>query len=172
MDKVITTKMRTATISRSVLTDLAVLAVVYYLPTISHLLAFPLYLLDPMRIVIFASILFSGNKANSYFMALTIPIFSYFVGGHPVFVKSLLIGIELLANVALFWYFYEKKWNVFVSTLLSIVIAKCLYYLAKIAVVNMGWLQSDIISTPLLIQAGVALAISLIITLLFRWTSR
>lgn len=40
-----------------VFSDVALLAIVYYLPTISHLLAFPLYLLDPMRIVIFASII-------------------------------------------------------------------------------------------------------------------
>lgn len=172
MDKVITTNQRTVAITRSFLTDIAVLAVVYYLPTISHFLAFPLFLIDPMRIVIFASILLSRNKLNSYFLALTIPLFSYFVGGHPVFVKSLLIGLELLANVALFWYFYERKWHVFATTLSSIVIAKCLYYLAKIAVVNLGWLQSDIISTSLLIQVGVAVGISIIVTILFKWTSR
>lgn len=172
MDKVITAKLSTASVIRSVLTDLGALAIVYFLPTISHLIAFPMYLLDPMRIVIFASIIFSGSKVNSYILAFTIPLFSYFVGGHPVFAKSVLIGLELLANVTLFWYLYKKGNNVFWATLLSIILAKVFYYAAKFFMISFGVLQMELISTSLLVQCAVAFMISGITYMVFKWTQR
>lgn len=45
-----------------ILTDIILLTVIYFLPTISHLIGFPLYLLDPMRIVVLGSLLILGNK--------------------------------------------------------------------------------------------------------------
>lgn len=142
------------------------LGVIYLLPTTSHLLAFPLYLLDPMRIVIFASILISNNKYNSYLLAATIPLFSYFVGGHPIFLKSFIISIELLANVILFWLLLKRWKNVFLVTLTSIIAAKIIYYAIKLLFVELGWIQMDIISTSFSLQTIVALTISFFMLIL------
>lgn len=155
-------------IVRSVVTDIVLLGVVYYLPTISHLLAFPLYLLDPMRIVIFASILFSGNRINPFFLAFTIPVFSYLVGGHPIFLKSLLIGLELLANVAVFYALLTRGRPVFVSVFASILIAKALYYALKALLICVGWLNMELVSTPIYVQLAVVLGLSIVTTLLYH----
>lgn len=153
---------------RAVIVDILSLFVVYYIPTISHHLIFPLYMLDPMRIVVFACILLSGSRINSYIFAITIPFFSYFVGGHPVLLKSFIIGMELLVNMMLFWSLIRKWQNVFVVTFVSIIVAKVIYYITKIFVVEIGWLQMDIISTPFYVQGLVALAISVLMSSLFK----
>lgn len=154
-------------IVRTVIVDILSLFVVYYLPTISHHFIFPLYMLDPMRIVVFASVLLSGNRTNSYIFAITIPFFSYFVGGHPVLIKSSIIALELFANVALFWFFYKKGWNVFFVTILSIIFAKLIYYACKISLIELGCLQMDVFNTSFIFQLIVALMLSYTI-LLFR----
>lgn len=162
MEPILISKKNTIIISRSIVTDIILLGVIYLLPTISHLLAFPLYLLDPMRIVIFASILISSKKYNSYLLAVTIPIFSYFVGGHPIFLKSVTISIELLANVMLFWLLLKRWQNVFIVTLSSIIAAKVLYYAIKLFFVELGWIKMDIISTSIIVQVVMALIISIL----------
>lgn len=171
MEQILLSKKNTINISRSIVTDIILLGVIYLLPTISHLLAFPLYLLDPMRMVIFASILISNNKYNSYFLAVTIPLFSYFVGGHPVFLKSLIICIELFSNIA-FWWLLLKRWkNVFLAALTSILVAKVLYYAIKILFLEMGWIQMEIISTSISLQIIVALAISLLMSAFNKYSN-
>lgn len=160
MEQILLSKRNTFNISRSIVTDIVLLGVIYLLPTISHLLAFPLYLLDPMRIVIFASILISNNKYNSYLLAATIPLFSYFFGGHPVFLKSIIISIELLANVMIFWILMKRWKNLFCITLSSILFAKVIYYVLKILFVELGCLQMDIVSSPVTLQVVVSVVLS------------
>lgn len=161
MNQILLNKKETNVITRSLITDILLLAVIYLLPTISHLLAFPLYLLDPMRIVIFASILLSCNKFNSYLFAATIPLFSYFIGGHPVLLKSIIISIELLVNVILFWLMLQRWKNVFYATLISIIVAKMIYYFLKCIFVEIGWIQMDIVSTSVWLQMVVTASLSL-----------
>ena len=168
MEQIILSRKDSITITKSLVTDILLLGVIYMLPTISHLLAFPLYLLDPMRVVIFASILLSASRLNSFILATTIPLFSFFVGGHPVFVKSLLIALELLANLALFWFFYKKGVNVFVTTFISIILSKVLYYILKASLLDAGLLKMELVSTSLIIQALVAVAISLLMALFMK----
>ena len=160
MEQILLSKRNTVNISRSIVTDIVLLGVIYLLPTISHLLAIPLYLLDPMRIVIFASILISNNKYNSYLLAATIPLFSYFFGGHPVFLKSMIISIELLANVMIFWFLMKRWKNVFWITLSSILFAKVIYYVLKILFVELGYLQMDIVSSSVTVQVVVSVVLS------------
>ncbi len=162
MEQILLSKKNTINISRSIVTDIVLLGVIYLLPTISHFFAFPLYLLDPMRIVIFASILISNDKYNSYLLAATIPLFSYFVGGHPIFLKSLIISIELLVNVMLFWFLLKRWKNVFLVTLTSIFAAKIMYYTIKYVFVNFGWIKMELVSTSLYLQIVVALILSIL----------
>lgn len=165
---VLAEKIERKDITRTIIIDTVLLGVVYYLPTISHLLAFPLYMLDPMRIVIFASILLSKNNINPFILAFTIPLFSYYVGGHPVFFKSILIGVELVENVTLFMVLRRRSVYVFLSVFASILIAKVLYYVNKALFINFGWLNIDLLSTPLLIQLVVTIVISTITTIVFK----
>lgn len=169
MSKAILTSINKKELFLPIVVDMFLLAVVYFLPTISHLLAFPLYMFDPMRLIIFASILLSRSKFNSFFLAFTIPLFSYFVGGHPVFLKSVLMGIELMANVAIFWFLLNKFGKVFFAVFVSILSAKVLYYLIKGIFIHFNLLQMDLISTPIYLQFGLVVSISFMMLILFKW---
>ena len=148
-----------------VLLDLILLLLIYFLPTLSHLIGFPLYLLDPMRIVVLSSLLLLGNKKNAYILALTIPLFSFMFSGHPIFPKNILISIELITNIFVFFSLRSKINNTFISIFFSIVISKLIYYGLKYLFVIFGILEMEIISTSLLIQLSVALLISILFSI-------
>jgi hypothetical protein len=53
------------------------------LTTPSPLNQYPIYLADPMRIVLLAGLLLTRNLKNGILLAVTIPLFSSLVIGHP-----------------------------------------------------------------------------------------
>ena len=141
---------RTA-ITKNVLFDILGLAFIYFVPTLSHLLSVPLYLVEPMRIMMILAIAHT-NKRNAYLIALTLPLFSFLVSAHPHIIKTLLITIELVANVWLF-YFLSSRWkNYFGAMLSSIVLSKALYYLMKYGLISFAFLDSSLVSTPIYLQ--------------------
>jgi hypothetical protein len=140
--------------------DILLLIALYLLPAISHALVIPFYLVDPMRIMIFVSILLT-NKKNSYLLALTIPLFSFLIDSHPVLIKSVLIASELSFNLFLFYSLYKKTKNIFVITFLSIAVSKVFYYFLKYVAIETGLLNSSLISTSLWIQLVLTTVISL-----------
>lgn len=93
---------RTVRIGTVALWDLATLGLLYLVPTLSHLTSIPFYRFEPMRCVLLLCLLFTGSKKNAYIMALTLPLFSFLAGGHPVLAKALLMAFELSANVLIF----------------------------------------------------------------------
>ena len=144
-----------------VILDAVALVALYYMPAMSHMISVPLYLFEPMRIILFCLVLFSkGNRINSYIMAFTLPLFSFFVVGHPIFAKSLLMSAELFLNVALLYLLIDKTRNNGVSVFISICARKLFYYLTKYFLVLCGLLSSSIISTNIFIQLIIALLIS------------
>jgi hypothetical protein len=146
-------------ITRSVLFDIFGLAFIYFVPTLSHLLSVPLYLVEPMRIMMILAIAHT-NKRNAYLIALTLPLFSFLVSAHPHLLKTMLITIELLANVWLF-YFISNRWkNYFGAMLTSIVFSKALYYLMKYGLISLAFLDSSLISTPIYLQIITAVIFS------------
>ena len=106
--------------------DVIFLMLMYLIPTLSHLTSWPLYMFEPMRCVLLLNLLVLGNKKNAYLMAITLPLFSYFVGSHPVLVKSLIMTIELVMNIWLFDMFTRKVANCMLAMLLSILVSKAL----------------------------------------------
>jgi hypothetical protein len=138
--------------------NLAAVVSIYLVPTFSHLLSFPVYMIDPMRIIILLSVIHTSNK-NAYLIALTLPIFSFLIASHPVAIKSILITSELVLNIWLFYQIYNKLSNKFSIMFLSIVISKVYYYLIKAILVSSGILQGEIFSTPIYLQIAVASAL-------------
>ncbi len=143
-----------------VLNDILFLALIYLLPTLAHWSHAPLYRFEPMRIALLFTILFTGNRKNSYLMAVTIPLFSCFVGGHPVVIKALLMAAELLLNAFLFWKLSDLKCKAPIAALSSIVLSKAAYYSIKYLLIVAGTLEMSLISTSPWIQFLVALALS------------
>ena len=136
---------------KTYLIDFSLLLFIYFLPAISHLLAFPVYYLDPMRIALVVALIHTSRK-NSFLIALTLAIFSFLISSHPQLAKSFLLSAELLLNLAFFFLLNEKIKNVFTSLLASIIISKAIYYLLKFAFINFALLDDSLFSTPYYFQ--------------------
>ncbi len=88
---------------RNITFDILALLFIYLVPTFSHLISIPIYLYEPMRIMLILAMVHTTRR-NAYIITLTLPLFSFIVSFHPVFLKSILIAGELALNVALFFY--------------------------------------------------------------------
>jgi len=152
---------------KSILIDLAALTFIYLVPTLSHLTSIPLYLLEPMRIMLILAIAHTTKK-NAYILALTLPVFSFVISMHPTIIKSLLITAELFLNVWLFYYLLKRTGNQFIAMLSSIVISKVFYYLVKFLLITMVFMQTSLVSTPLILQFATTFIFSGYIYLIYR----
>lgn len=138
-----------------------VLLLIYVVPALSHLTSIPFYLLDPMRVLVLGSYLYlKGNRNNALFLAISLPLVSFLLSAHPVFPKNLLISFELAINVLLIDVLVKKSQHIFFAVLLSILISKLIYYLVKWLLIMGGLLDTGIVDTNLLVQLGVACALS------------
>jgi hypothetical protein len=144
---------------RSAVFDMAALTFIYFVPAISHLLSFPLYLLEPMRIMVVFSIAHT-SKRNTYLIALTLPLFSLLVSAHPLFYKTILIAFELTLNVYVFYAFDRRLNSKFVVMMLSVLISKMFYYGVKLLLINLSLLETGLISSPLHLQLVVVTVLS------------
>src|SRR5690606_22988178 len=122
----------------------------------------PIYLLEPMRIMLFVILIFSSRN-NAYIIAFSLPLFSFLVSSHPSIIKSVLITVELCINVFLFYTFAEMMRNKFTAAFLSIILSKIVYYLLKFALISLLLIQGDLISTPIYLQAVVAVGLSFLV---------
>ena len=136
---------------RNIVFDLLALLFIYLVPAISHLISFPIYYLEPMRIMLILAIVHTTRK-NAYLIALTLPLFSLLISAHPSLIKTSLVTAELLLNVWLFFFISEKLSNKTLSIFLSIVVSKLFYYLVKFLLVTSALIGGDLIATPIYIQ--------------------
>jgi len=156
-------------VSLVVLTDLLVLLLVYFIPALSHLSPFPLYYLDPMRVLLFAAWLISRNNGNAFILAATIPVFSSLVTGHPVFYKSLLISFELLINIGCFvWMIKKLAWHPGIIIFICAVVSKAGYYLFKYIFLTAGLLTGSLKATDLDVQLCTVAGLSLLFAVFYK----
>ena len=144
-----------------VVLDVLAVVLMYVLPTITHIIAIPMYKLEPMRCVLLINMLCLRNKSNAYLMALTLPFFSFIFASHPVLLKAILMSAELTVNVFLFVLLSEKKFNTFLAMCFAILMSKILYYVLKFCCIEVGWLSTDIVDTSIIIQIIVSIVLSL-----------
>ena len=149
------------------LLDTLAIALVYFIPSLSHLFSFPLYILEPMRIMLILALVHT-RKENAYIIALTLPIFSFVVSGHPNELKLLLIMGELTLNVWLFFFLVKNLKNRFLIALFSIIVSKSVYYLAKYALISLALFEGELYSTPLWLQGVMTVVFSVYIFLFFK----
>lgn len=153
---------------KTMVVDVCMLILLYYLPTLSHLIAIPLYCFEPMRIALFISVLFLPDRKNAYVLAITLPLFSYFVSGHPIAVKNSIMAAELFVNVFVFYKLLDMKVNSFFSCFISILFSKILYYGLKYAVVSAGLLSANVIDTSIFIQIIITVLLSILFWIVYR----
>ncbi|MCU0344384.1 MAG: hypothetical protein MUF28_11270 [Ignavibacterium sp.] len=156
---------------KTYLIDFFLLLMIYFLPAISHLFAFPVYYLDPMRIALVIALVHTSKK-NAYIIALTLPLFSFLISSHPQIIKSFLLSAELVINLSLFFLLKDKLKNVFTSLFLSIVISKVIYYSLKFALISLTLLNDRLFSTPLYFQLMSAVLLSTYIYLVNRTSTK
>lgn len=152
---------------KSVLFDIVALAFIYFVPTISHYLSVPLYLIEPMRLMLVLAMVHT-NKRNAYIIAFTLPVFSLLMSGHPVAIKAVIITMELVLNVWLF-YTLSKKWqNTFVVMVVSILLSKMVYYIFKFGLISFAVFNTELISTPIYLQLITTVVFSAYLFFLFK----
>lgn len=144
----------------TIIFDILALSVIYFMPAFVHLFAFPVYFIEPMRLFVVISMI-QLNKKNAYFLALTLPVFSFIISTHPVIYKSLIMTAELLLNVFLFFSLSSFVKNVFVRMTVSVLVSKIVYYLLKYVFMSFALINGDFIATPFLAQITVLLLLSL-----------
>lgn len=160
-------------IIRTIIIDAIIFLLVYLIPAFSHLTPFPLYLAEPMRIIMLCGYFMSTNRINTYFIAFTIPLFSMMITGHPVLFKSFLIGFELMANV-FFLDIFLKRWSKFAfpALITSIILSKVFYYFMKYLFTNWELIDGKLLSTSIQLQLCSAVVISFFYYLVIRFRNR
>lgn len=149
--------------------DLIALLIIYLVPTFSHIFPIPLYLIEPMRIIVILALL-NTSKNNSLFLCLLLPIFSYITVGHPLLIKSLLISIELSINILILSLFMDvKKFSLGIFT--SILISKIIYYILKFIAIQFSLTNGRLFSTQLEIQSITIIIISIFFIILQKLKS-
>ncbi len=156
---------------RTITLDVLLCVLVVAVPALSHAAAYPLYLFDPMRLLLFAAILYSSRR-NALLMALWLPLLSMLTSGHPVFPKVVLIQGELVLN-ALVFYGLTRNSNRFVlGAAVSIIASKTVYYAAKLVLIETALLGGDLFATPWMYQISTLLFILLAGGLICLWKWR
>lgn len=156
---------------KTYLIDFFLLLSIYFLPAISHLFAFPIYYLDPMRIALVVALIYTSKK-NTYIIALTLPLFSFIISSHPQILKSFLLSAELIINLSCFFLLKEKLKNLFASLFISIVISKVIYYSLKFVLIYFALLNDKLFSTPFYFQLISVIILSTYIYLVNRLSSK
>ena len=150
----------------TLLIDVALLVALYLVPSFAHLTALPLYILEPMRVALCVSLLFT-NRANTYVIALTIPLASAMITGHPPPLKAVLMGIEFSILVASYSYLVQRpRISAFAALSAGILLGKLAYYAMKFVALSTGLLAGGLISTPLQTQLVLAIGTAAVFGLL------
>ncbi len=153
--------------AKSLAIDLLALAFIYFTPALSHLLALPVYFVEPMRLMLILAMAHTSRR-NAFVIAATLPLFSFIVSAHPNLFKMMLITGELTLNVWLFYFLMKRTGNAFVSMITGIVLSKAAYYVAKFGLLSLVVLQGSLVSTPLIIQLITTLVFSGYVFLFWR----
>lgn len=150
------------------LLDILALAIVCFMPAMAHLTAIPFYIIEPFRLMVLVSLVVMNNKYNALFLAVTLPLFSFILAAHPLFVKAMLISIEMVINIFVYSSLIKKTNKPFVAILMSIFISKAGYYLLKYGFISARLLSMSLITTSLLVQLAVAIVTAVLFGQIYK----
>lgn len=119
---------------RLALTDMALLGVACLVPSVSHLLALPLYMLNPMLALLLVGLLIGRDWRNALVLAVLMPLVSSLVTGMPAAPKMVCMMAEL-ATVATMFGWLQRKWAVLPAVLTAVLAGKVVYYALKAVVI-------------------------------------
>lgn len=119
---------------RLALTDVALLGAACLVPAVSHLLALPLYMLNPMLALLLVGLLIGRDWRNALVLAVLMPLVSSLVTGMPAAPKMVCMMAEL-ATVATMFGWLQRKWAVLPAVLTAVLAGKAVYYALKAVVI-------------------------------------
>ena len=147
-------------ISRTLIVDAALLATACLIPALSHLLAFPLYKLNPMLLVLMGGMMLVDSRWNAYIMALLVPFVTCLVVGMPTVSGAFCIALEFATVVTVVSLTAPRAggrfWALLALALGAILAGKVVYYTAKWLIIN----PDQLVTTSPLVQAVSVLAIA------------
>ncbi|MEW6003988.1 MAG: hypothetical protein AB1695_01615 [Stygiobacter sp.] len=152
---------------KDALFDLLSLTFIFFVPTFSHLTSLPLYYFEPMRILLLASLVHT-TKRNVYLLTFLLPIFSFIISSHPSFYKAWLISTELTINVFLFLFLIRIFKNGFLPMIISVIGSKIFYYITKYFLIQLGLINGELISTPIIYQFLVTLIVTIYVGFFYK----
>jgi hypothetical protein len=147
------------------ITDIAAMVFVGIVPAASHLFKIPVYNIEPMRIMMVLTLLFTSRQ-NAYLLALALPVFSFLVSGHPAPMKMMIITTELILNVWLFFLLYRNMKMAFLSMFSSILLSKGFCYAMYLILFSMTFVKAEAGTTFLIAQIILTLVLSCIFWLI------
>jgi hypothetical protein len=148
-----------STLTTTLIFDVFSVCLMLILPAISHLIGIPLYLMEPMRVILVLALILT-SRYNTYLIAAILPLLSYLVSGHPFPAKMLIITMELLLNTWLFIFFCSKSGKPFISMLSSIIFSKVFCYMMYWIFFSWIFVEQESRIIFLLIQVGLTLLLS------------
>lgn len=114
--------------------DACLLTLACLVPAVSHITALPLYMFNPMLALLLAGMLFGRDWRNALVLAVLMPLVSCLLVGMPAAPKMVCMVAELATVTGLF-HLLSRRWAVLPSVLVSILVAKVVYYATKALVV-------------------------------------
>ena len=132
--------------TRAILVDALVILSFYLTIVFAHVLPFPLYKLDPMKILVLFTVAYS-SRGNALGIAAALPILSFLSTGHPVFPKFLIMSGELIVFAFVLGTLSQRKSNGMLAFLGAVLLSKSAYYLVKFAAISADFLDQTLIST-------------------------
>ena len=114
--------------------DVALVGAACLIPTVSHLLAVPLYMLNPMLALLLAGLLLGRDWRNALLLAVLMPLASSLIAGMPASPKMVCMMAEL-ATVATLFGVLSRRWAVLPAVLTAVLVGKVVYYALKAVVI-------------------------------------
>lgn len=143
---------KTKTIAGYAVADVALVAAACMVPALSHALALPLYMLNPMLALLLAGMLVRRDWRNGLLLALLMPLVSCLVVGMPTADKMVCMMAEL-ATVAAVFGWLQRRWSVLPAVLVAVLAAKVVYYGLKALIVT----SAVLVGTDWMVQLGAVL---------------
>lgn len=132
--------------------DAVLLAAACLIPAASHVLAFPLYMLNPMLALLLVGILMGRDWRNALALAVLMPLVSSLVVGMPAAPKMVCMMAEL-AVVAGVFSLLARRWSALPAVLVAVLGGKLVYYALKVLILA----PATLVGTEWWIQLGAVL---------------
>lgn len=145
--------------------DAVLLTLACLIPAASHLLAVPLYMLNPMLALLLVGVLLGKDWRNALVLAVLLPLVSCLLTGMPT-VPKMVCMIAELATVAGLFHLLSHRWTVLPAVLVAIVAGKVVYYALKAIILT----PATLVGTEWWIQLGTVIVWGGLFAMLYRKT--